>query len=120
MKKTIITVILLLNAFFVFGQSSYIVVNEKDAEILRDAKVLGRKHQTLTLENYPETAEKIVQYLENHGYPFASVSLTTEWENDTTPLYRMNIDPGRFTTVDSIVLKGNIKLSQSYLWPYLG
>ena len=120
MKKTIITVILLLNAFFVFGQSSYIVVNEKDAEILRDAKVLGRKHQTLTLENYPETAEKIVQYLENHGYPFASVSLTTEWENDTTPLYRMNIEPGRYTKVDSIVLKGNIKLSQSYLWPYLG
>ena len=120
MKKTIITVILLLNAFFVFGQSSYIVVNEKDAEILRDAKVLGRKHQTLTLENYPEAAEKIVQYLENHGYPFAAVSLTTEWENDTTPLYRMNIEPGRYTKVDSIVLKGNIKLSQSYLWPYLG
>lgn len=119
-KRTILIVFEILITVFVFGQSSYIVVNEEDAELLRDAKVLGRKNQTLTLENYPETAEKIVQYLENHGYPFALVSLTTEWQNDTTPLYRMNIDRNRYTTVDSIVLKGNIKLSQSYLWPYLG
>ena len=110
----------MLNAVFVFGQSSYIVVNETDMELLRDARVLGRKNQTLTLENYAASAEKIVQYLENHGYPFASVSLATEWENDSTPLYRMFIDRRRYTKVDSIVLKGNLKLSQSYLWPYLG
>jgi len=110
----------MLNAVFVFGQSPSIVYNENDAELLRAAKVLGRKSQTLTLDNYPVNAEKIVQYLENHGYPFASVSLQTEWENDSTPLYRMSIDRDRYTKVDSIVLKGNIKLSQSYLWPYLG
>ena len=120
MKKTIITTFWVLSTVFVFGQTPYIVVNEGDVELLHDARVLGRKNQTLTLENYPESAEKIVQYLENHGYPFASVSLTTEWENDTTPLYRMTIEPGRYTTVDSIVLKGNIKLGQSFLWPYLG
>ena len=119
-KRITLIVFLLLNAVFVFGQSSYIVVNESDAELLRDARVLGRKNQTLTLENYATSAEKIVQYLENHGYPFASVSLTTDWENDTTPLYRMHIDRGRLTRIDSIVLKGNLKLSQSYLWPYLG
>ena len=120
MNKIIFTVILLLNAVFVFGQSSYIVVNDEDSELLRDAKVLGRKNQVLTLENYPQSAEKIVQYLENHGYPFASVTLATEWENDSTPLYRMHIDRGRFTHIDSIVLKGNLRLSKSYLWPYLG
>lgn len=74
----------------------------------------------MTLENYPQNAEKIVQYLENHGYPFASVSLTTEWKNDTTPQYVLHIDRNRYTKVDSIVLKGNIKLNQSFLWPYLG
>lgn len=120
MKKTIITTFWVLSAIFVFGQSHAIVFEARDAELLRNAKVLGRKNQTLTLDNYAASAEKIVQYLENNGYPFASVSLTTEWENDTTPLYRMSIEPGRYTKVDSIVLKGNIKLSQSYLWPYLG
>ena len=120
MKRTIITIILLLNTFFVFGQSSYIVVNENDAELLREAGVIGRRNPTLTLENYPQSAEKIVQYLENHGYPFAAVSLTTEWENDSTPQYVMHIDRGRLTRIDSIVLKGDLKLSQSYLWPYLG
>ena len=120
MKKIIITIFLLLSTVFVFGQSSYIVVNKEDTELLRDARVIGRKNQTLTLENYPQSAEKIVKYLENHGYPFASVSLTTEWENDTTPQYVLHIDRNRYTKVDSIVLKGNIKLSLSYLWPYLG
>ena len=120
MNKIIITILLLLGTVFVFGQSSYIIVNEEDAELMREAKVVGRKNQTLTLENYPQNAEKIVKYLENHGYPFASVSLTTEWENDTTPQYVLHIDRNRYTKVDSIVLKGNIKLSQSYLWPYLG
>jgi outer membrane protein assembly factor BamA len=120
MKKIIISVILLLSTIFVFGQSSSIVYSESDAELLRDAKIIGKKKQVLTLDNYAESAEKIVQYLENHGYPFASVNLTTEWENDTTPLYRMHIDRNRYTKIDSIVLKGNLKLSRSYLWPYLG
>ena len=119
-KHIYITVFFLLNTVFVFGQSSSIVYSESDADLLRSAKVIGGKNQTLTLDDYPQTAEKVVRFLENHGYPFASVNLTTEWENDTTPLYVMHIDRGRYTRIDSIVLKGNIKLSKSFLWPYLG
>lgn len=119
-KSIIITILLLLNAFFAFGQASYIVFSESDAELLREAKVIGRKSQALTLENYPQAAEKILQHLENHGYPFASLNLATEWENDSVPQYVLHIDRGRYTKIDSIVLKGNLKLSQSYLWPYLG
>lgn len=119
-RNTVLTVLFLLDAITSFGQSSSIIYNESDTELLRDAKIFGRKNQVLTLDNYPQFAEKIVNYLENHGYPFASVHLTTEWENDTTPLYRMRIDRGRYTKIDSIVLKGNIKLGKSYLWPYLG
>ena len=119
-RNTVLSVLFLFNVIIAFGQSSSIIYSEGDAELLREAKVIGRKKQTLTLENYPQTAEKIVRFLENHGYPFASVNLTTEWENNTTPLYRMHIDRGRYTKIDSIVLKGNLKLSKSYLWPYLG
>lgn len=119
-RSIIIATFLLLNAFFAFGQASYIVFSESDAELLREAKVIGRNSQALTLENYPQAAEKILLYLENHGYPFASVNLTTEWGNDTLPQYVLHIERNRYTKVDSIVLKGNIKLSQSYLWPYLG
>ena len=69
----VIEAFLLLSTVFVFGQSPYITINQTDVELLQAAKVLGRKTQTLTLENYPQNAEKILQYLENHGYPFASV-----------------------------------------------
>lgn len=119
-KNIYIAIVAMLNAVFAFGQAPCIIVNDNDAALLRDAKVLGRKNQVLTLDNYAIAAEKIVQYLENHGYPFASVNLTTEWQDDTIPQYMMHIDRNRYTQVDSIVLKGNIKLSQSYLWPYLG
>lgn len=119
-KSIIITILLLWSAVFVFGQSPSIVFGENDAELLRDAKAIGRKNQVLTLENYPQAAEKVVRYLENHGYPFASVTLKTEWINDSIPQYVMHIDRSRFTKIDSIVLKGNIKLNKSYLWPYLG
>ena len=63
---------MLLSTGFVFGQSPYITINQTDVELLQAAKVLGRKTQTLTLEDYPQNAEKLLQYLENHGYPFAS------------------------------------------------
>ena len=119
-KTILATTFFLLSTFFVFGQSSYIVVNEHDSALLREARIIGRKNQALTLENYPQNAEKIVQYLENHGYPFATVTLSTEWVDDTVPQYVMHIERGRFTKIDSIVLKGNLKLSKSFLWPYLG
>ncbi len=119
-RSLVIGFFLLLGTVFASGQSSDIIVQESDTALLRNARVFGRKNQALTLDNYPETAEKILQFLENHGYPFASVNLATEWVGDTLPQYVMHIDRNRYTKVDSIVLKGNIKLSQSYLWPYLG
>ena len=112
----VIEAFLLLSTVFVFGQSPYITINQTDVELLQAAKVLGRKTQTLTLENYPQNAEKILQYLENHGYPFASVNLTTEWENDTTPLYVMHIDRGRYTRIDSIVLDRPGKVRQARIY----
>ena len=72
------------------------------------------------LSEYPEIAEKIVSQLENNGYPFAAVTLrATDPENgDMTP--RIVIDTGIFVTFDSIVLKGDVKLSANFLYPYLG
>ena len=60
----VIEAIFLLNTVFVFGQSPSIVFSESDAELLKDAKVIGKKTQVLTLDNYTASAEKIVQYLE--------------------------------------------------------
>ena len=73
-----------------------------------------------SISDYPARAEAILRQLENHGYPFATVSLqTADPENgDMTPI--IVIDSNIFVTFDSIVLKGDVKLSKNFLYPYLG
>ncbi len=73
-----------------------------------------------SLSEYPTRAEGIIRNLENHGYPFASVTLqASDPENgDMTPV--IVIDSNIFVTFDSIVLKGDVKLSRNFLYPYLG
>lgn len=81
----------------------------------------AQRHHTLipasfTLEEYPAIAEQILTYLEDHGYPFASVTLQTD---SVTQEPAIRIDTGIYVTFDSIVVKGDAKLSTSYLYPYL-
>lgn len=69
------------------------------------------------MEEYPAIAEEILTYMENHGYPFASVSLQSD---SLTGNPVIHLDTGVFVTFDSIVVKGDAKISTSYLYPYLG
>lgn len=72
------------------------------------------------IEDYPKVSEKILQELENHGYPFATVRLQSAdpEHGDLTPI--LIIDTNIFVTFDSIVCKGDVKLSEKFLYPYLG
>ncbi|MCQ2285034.1 MAG: hypothetical protein MJZ57_09050, partial [Bacteroidales bacterium] len=76
--------------------------------------------ETLSLSDFPKLSEEIVTYFENHGYPFASVSLKSAdpEHGDMTP--KIVIDTSIFVTFDSIILKGDVKLSPHFLYPYLG
>ncbi|MBO7491074.1 MAG: hypothetical protein J6T59_01385 [Bacteroidales bacterium] len=82
----------------------------------------AQRHQPLipesfTMEEYPAIAERVLIYMENHGYPFASVSLHID---SLTKKPVIRLDTGMFITFDSIVIKGDAKISTSYLYPYLG
>ncbi len=72
------------------------------------------------LSGYPQKAEKALQQLENSGYPFAAVSLKAACPEagDMTPV--LVIDSGIFVTFDSIVVKGTVRISKDFLYPYLG
>lgn len=76
--------------------------------------------EQIDMADFPKLSEEIITYFENHGYPFASVLLQTkDPENgDMTP--EIVIDTNIFVTFDSIVLKGDVKLSKNFLYPYLG
>ena len=72
------------------------------------------------LADYPRIAEELLTHLENHGYPFATVTLQSAdpEQGDFTP--RIVIDTNLFVTFDSIVLKGDVRLARGFLYPYLG
>jgi Surface antigen variable number repeat len=64
--------------------------------------------------------EKIIKYCENNGYPFASVKLDTFSFTDSSITASLNISKNKMIVIDSVVLRGKVKLSKTYLYNYLG
>lgn len=73
---------------------------------------------------YFKTAAKLMNsvlfYYENHGYPFAKIKLDSIKINGNIISASLNIDKKSVETIDSIVIHGTLKLSQQYLYGYLG
>lgn len=129
-KKIVISVFLvasLLSCFSqtngeetVFLRSTRLEIRSEDAELFEKCGLPSRKAAKLSLLDYDKVAENVLQYLENHGYPFANVSLQTVMNADSTFSYYLNVDKNRYVQIDSIVVKGNARIRQSFLRPYLG
>ena len=63
--------------------------------------------------------ERILNYLENTGYPFARISLDSlQLEGDKVSAL-LNVSKGPLYKIDSIRLHGNAKISNKYLRRYL-
>lgn len=62
----------------------------------------------------------ILAYYENHGYPFARINLDSLQINGNTISASLNVDKQNVETIDSVVVKGTLKISSKYLYGYLG
>lgn len=100
-------------------QSVPLTFSDSDYSLLSSVGLKKSQIQNFTLQDYEKTAHKVLQYLENHGYPFAEISILPD-TSSSEPNYRVAIDKKRFIKIDSIILKGNLKLNTGFLWPYLG
>jgi len=73
---------------------------------------------------YFKTASKlmnsILAYYENHGYPFTKIKLDSIKIGGNIISASLNADKKNVETIDSIVIRGNLKLSEKYLHGYLG
>lgn len=65
-------------------------------------------------------AEKNLRELENAGYPFCTVAFDSVTIQNGTVNGKMVVDKGKLYLVDSVIVKGNVKLPKIYLWRYLG
>ncbi len=73
---------------------------------------------------YFKTAAKlmarILNYYEDHGYPFTKVNLDSISINDNIISASLKVDKNKPETIDSIVVVGTLKISPNYLYGYLG
>ena len=73
-----------------------------------------------TQEKLNQILEAPVNALENNGYPFARTQLDSIEIDHGEVNARIKIDPGNKIMIDSLVRKGNIRISKNYMYRYLG
>lgn len=78
------------------------------------------KNGKLSLNDYSAFSRKVVRYYENSGFPFAKVYLDNIRIENERIAADIQIDKGSFVTFDSLIMKGDVKLASSYIYPYLG
>ncbi len=83
------------------------------------SKILDRK-PVLPLE-VAQLHESLVRYYENRGYPFASSQLKNFRYADSASLEAtLSISKGPLVKIDSVIIRGDSKLSKTYLTNYIG
>ena len=80
----------------------------------------GAEH-ILNLEQFNRYKEKVVVFLENRGYPFASAQLKRINNSQGDTLHAvLKVKTGKRYIIDSIYIKGDDPVNRKYLYPYLG
>lgn len=74
----------------------------------------------LSISQFHKLQKKIINYYENNGYPFASLKIDCiEIKHDSiSGIVKLN--QSDLISIDSIFVKGNVKISPFYLQNYLG
>lgn len=95
-------------------------IHDKDKNYLQQSewKYDGKRDKP-TFEDYRQTSEKLLDYFEENGYPFAKISLDSVsiFHNQIEAV--LNIDKGFPYHIDSIRTYGTAKISRNFIHHYL-
>lgn len=94
----------------------FIIPEEKVNLIDNYALRRGFTNNIISWNDYPSFARKFVDFYENNGYPFASVSIQNVSKNSDITLI---LETGPYICFDSIVMKGDAKIGKGFLQSYL-
>jgi hypothetical protein len=96
-----------------------ITVSPESQKILQNSRILKSVvGSTISVQYYEMLTPKLLTYLENNGFPFASVSLDGIFEKNDTVFANLLIDKNMLCTFDTIVVRGNLKVVKSYWKAY--
>ena len=80
----------------------------------------GGAGNVLKLTRYSTLRENMLSYLENNGYPFASVKIDSLQIRENLMYGRLRIEKGPLYQIDSVRNLGSARISPSFLQRYLG
>jgi len=98
-----------------------LIIKEQDKVLLALADI--RKNEwdghLFSQQQIVQLQQKLLDYFENNGYPFASMSLDSlKWEDNEVSA-GLKIEKGLWYKMDSIRIKGNARISKNFLYHYL-
>lgn len=64
--------------------------------------------------------EKLIIYYENNGFPFVTAGLDSVSINDNYITALLRVEKNRQVKIDSLLIKGDVKLSRVYVQNYIG
>lgn len=64
--------------------------------------------------------EKIINYYENNGYPFATVKLDSIQIDSNLVSAALFVNPNQVIKIDSILIQGSLKINHRFLYQYIG
>lgn len=99
-----------------------LTLDSADAVFLRNAglNLPGTSNKASGYNAVSNLQQKILDYYENNGYPFANIQLDSIHIEDDRISGKLKVDKGPLYKIDSIRNMGNAKISSNYLEHYLG
>lgn len=77
-------------------------------------------NKPVSFKDVKRVQEKLITYYENNGYPFASVKLDSIIITDESIAAQLYLTKNQLEKIDSVVIKGNAKITAVYMYNYLG
>ena len=92
-----------------------------DEDVLSGAGVSDRlyRKKVFSPPAYGKLCNDILRWCTNNGYPFARVKLDSVSVDEGNLQARLWIDKGPLITIDTMVIRGNAKVTEAYLRNYL-
>lgn len=103
-------------------QLAYVNIASADAKMMDqigwNSKLYFNK--PLNITQLQQLQQRIIDYFENNGHPFAKVQLDSVTYADNKFYATLKVDKGPLYKIDSIRVYGTVKISSNFLQRYLG
>jgi len=97
-------------------------VGNVDEEALLEATFRSSnfKNRSLKIASLQRLMNKLLRYYLNNGYPFAAVKLNEISDSSASLYATLKVEKGRRVLIDSVSIKGNARLSDTFINSFLG